>query len=47
MVSQIGFVDKVLIITSNLVYNLGDNLGITKRVSQLSLLTACAIIPAL
>jgi hypothetical protein len=47
MVSQVGFVDKMLIITRNLVYNLGDNLGITKRASQLSLLAACAIIPAL
>jgi hypothetical protein len=47
MVSQIEFVDKMLIITGNLVYNFGDNLGITKRISQLSLLAACAIISAL
>ena len=47
MVSQIEFVDKMLIMTGNLVYNSGDNLGITKQVSQLSLLAACAIISAL
>jgi hypothetical protein len=28
MVSQMGSVDKMLIITLNLVHNLGDNLGI-------------------